>query len=102
MYSETAGNRSGKVSGLAFGKSMRQYRYYESGESKWARQNFNVWADLAIASSRRGTTQDFRFRATIQQSTAYIRLNQDSHMFLEIEFLEDPNAVDNSDPDLEE
>lgn len=98
LHRSNGGNRAGKVSGLAFGQSMRQYRYYESGESAYARQNFMIWADLAIAASRRGTTQDFRFRATAENDNARIMLGDGSHMFLEIEFLEDPNAVDNSDP----
>lgn len=98
LYSSSRGNRSGKVSGLVFGQSMRQYRYYESGESAWARQSFDVWADLAIPAARRGTTQDFRFRVTVSQSHAQIRVSEWSHVFLDIEFLEDPNAVDNSDP----
>ena len=96
-----AGTRNGQVSGLAFGRSMRGYRWYEDSDRVFGRQNMIVWADLPIASSRRGTTQDFQFRVTIEQSNAYIGLVYGSNMFLEVEFLEDPNAVDNSDPDLE-
>ena len=99
LYSDTAGNRSGLVSGLSLGRSMRQYRYYESGESKWARQTFHVWADIAIRENQKGTTQDFRLRMTAAQSTAEIRVSEDTYYFLEVEFLEDPNAVDNSDPE---
>lgn len=98
---DSAGTRNGKVSGLAFGRSMRQYRWYEDSDRIYGRQTMIVWADLPVASSRRGTTQDFRFRVTITQSDAYIGLVHGSNMFLEVEFLEDPNAVDNSDPDLE-
>lgn len=98
LHSQSYGNRTGKVSGLAFGQSMRQYNYYESGESAYARQSFIIMADLAISQSRRGTVNDFRFRATVSQSDARITIGNGSHMFLEVEFLEDPNAVDNSDP----
>ena len=92
----------GLISGLTLGRSMRQYRWNDSGTGNtFMRENYVVWADLPIAASRRGTTQDFRLRATISSSGALFGLNRDSHMFLEVEFLEDPNAVDNSDPDLE-
>ena len=90
----------GLISGLTLGRSMRQYRWNDSGTGNtFMRENYIVWADLPIAASRRGTTQDFRLRATISSGGALFGLNRDSHMFLEVEFLEDPNAVDNSDPE---
>lgn len=92
------GQRSGKISGLTFGQSMRQYRWDTRTSSKFGRQNLSVWADLSVSSSRRGTTQDFRLRMTSQQTGATVGLDEWSHIFLEIEFIEDPNAVDNSDP----
>lgn len=92
------GIRNGLISGLSMGQSMRQYSYYETSSSAYARDTFMVWADLAIASSRRGTTQDFRLRATVNQDGARIQMGSGAHMFLEVEFLEDPLAVDNSDP----
>lgn len=93
----------GLVSGLAFGRSMRQYRWNMTGTgSLFHRDNYTIWADLPVASRYRGATADFRFRATITRSGVLFGLNRDSHMFLEVEFLEDPNAVDNSDPDLED
>ena len=92
----------GKISGLTLGKSMRQYRWNDSGTgSTFTRENYVVWADLAIPASRRGTTESFRLRATIESSGALFGLNRESHMFLEVEFLEDPNAVDNSDPETD-
>lgn len=88
----------GWVSGLALGKSMRQYAYYEVDSLRF---NAIVWADLAIPESRRGSTQDFRLRVTNAESGSYIRTMKSTHYYLEVEFLEDPSAVDNSDPDLE-
>lgn len=101
IYRAGGGNRNGLVSGLALGQSMRQYSYYETSNSAYTRENFTIWADLAIPAHRRGNTQDFRFRATVNQDGARIQLGQGSHMFLEVDFLEDPNAVDNSDPGVD-
>ena len=89
----------GWVSGLAFAKSMRKYAIYEVDNTRF---NAIVWADLSIPASRRGSTQDFQLRVTNSRSGSYIRTMESTHYYLEIEFLEDPNAVDNSDPDLED
>ena len=99
LHRPGGGVRAGKVSGLTFGRSMRQYRYYIESDSAWGRENYQIWADLPISASRRGTTQSFQFRVTAQSVNQTVRLGEWSHMFLEVEFLEDPNAVDNSDPE---
>lgn len=98
--SRYGGTPNGKISGLTLGQSMRQYRWSDANTgSTFNRENYLVWADLAIPESRRGSTQSFQLRCTIETAGARFGLNAWSHMFLEVEFLEDPNAVDNSDPE---
>lgn len=103
LYSEDGAGTimNGKVSGLAFGRSMRQYRYYTTEGSSYSRESFTVWGDLPVRPSYRGTVTDFRLRVTVNKDGARLLLSNTSatHMFLEVEFLEDPNAVDNSDPE---
>lgn len=98
LWREGGGNRNGRVSGLLMNTSMRQYKYYHSSNSAWGRETLMVWADHPVPPGKRGTKQNFRFRMTVNHANSRATLSEWSHMFLELEFLEDANAVDNSDP----
>lgn len=98
------GSASGRMSGLTLGRTMRQQNWSipqaSDLPSHWVRESFIVSADFAIPESRRGTTQVFQWRVTNLQSGSRIGVTDSmSHIFLEAHFYEDPNAVDNSDPE---
>src|SRR5690606_15220051 len=70
------GSASGRMSGLAFGRTMRQQNWSipqaADDPSHWVRENFIVSADFAIPESRRGTMQTFQWRVTNTVSGARI------------------------------
>lgn len=100
-YLPSGGRRRGLANGLVFSKSMNDYWWDDRSESAWGRQTLMVWADTSIPGHRRGTTENFRLRVTSRDPGVTLQLDEYSHMFLEVEFIEDPQAVDNSDPEFD-